>query len=192
MSQPLSSFGSVQANLFVTLDIPDYEILYFSDYHTVYTLNGKTYDGLGQLLNIVNTSNSLRANSKEFSITISGIPSANIPEILNTKIKGSNLQVVRAYFNPVTGVLLDAIDNPSTKFTGIITNYDIEDELREGSSEGTITIILLATSTIDLLNNKIAGRRTNPLDQKEFYPSDESMDRVFLIANSNFNFGAPN
>jgi len=67
----------------------------------------------------------------------------------------------------------------------------IEDDLKEGSSKGTISIILLATSSIDLLNNKITGRRTNPLDQKQFYPNDLSMDRVFLIANSNFNFGAP-
>ena len=191
MPQPLSSFTAVQANLFVTLDIPNYEVLNFSDYHKSYTLNGITYNGLGQLVNIINTTNSLRASAKEFSVTISGIPSANIPEILNTKIKGSSLKVTRVFFDPVTGELLNSTNNPSIKFTGIVTNYDIEDDLKEGSSKGTISIILLATSSIDLLNNKITGRRTNPLDQKQFYPNDLSMDRVFLIANSNFNFGAP-
>jgi hypothetical protein len=38
--------------------------------------------------------------------------------------------------------------------------------------------------------NKIAGRKTNSRDQKTFYPTDLSMDRVTQLANSNYNFGA--
>jgi len=190
MPSPLGSFSSVQANLFITLSIPNYSVLTFSDYHIDYTLNGTTYQGLGQLVNVVNTLNSLRSSSKEFSLTISGIPTVNIPEILSTNIKGSSLKVVRAYFDPTTGLLLDSDQNPSNKFTGIITNYDIEDDLKEGGNLGTISLILLATSSIDVLNNKVVGRRTNPIDEKRFYPNDTSMDRVYTIANTNFNFGA--
>jgi len=40
------------------------------------------------------------------------------------------------------------------------------------------------------LSNKVSGRRTNPIDQKELYPTDPSMDRVVSLASSNFNFGA--
>ena len=47
-------------------------------------------------------------------------------------------------------------------------------------------------SAINQLNNKVAGRRTNPIDQAEFYPGDQSFDRVPALAKSNFNFGAPN
>jgi DNA repair exonuclease SbcCD nuclease subunit len=47
------------------------------------------------------------------------------------------------------------------------------------------------TPVVELLNNKTSGRRTNPGDQKEWYPTDLSMDRVPGLANSNFNFGAP-
>jgi hypothetical protein len=63
--------------------------------------------------------------------------------------------------------------------------------LAEGGDTGTITIVLSATSVIELLNNKVTGRRTNPLDHKQFYPNDQSMDRVPALAKSNFNFGAP-
>jgi hypothetical protein len=59
-----------------------------------------------------------------------------------------------------------------------------------GSLTGTVSLTLTCTNVVELLNNKVAGRRTNPIDQKSFYPTDISFDRVFALANSNFNFGA--
>ena len=47
------------------------------------------------------------------------------------------------------------------------------------------------SSVVELLNNKVSGRQTNPRDQKLYYPTDLSMDRVPALAKSNFNFGAP-
>ena len=109
MALDLSSYDQLQTNLFVRLDIPSYQVLTFSDYHKSLTFGGTTYSGLGQLLSISNTANNLRATTDELSIGISGIPANNITDILNRKIKGSSLKVYRAFFNPITGELLNII-----------------------------------------------------------------------------------
>ena len=191
MALDLSAYRSIQTNLFVRLDIPDYEVLTFSDYHRSLTLNGTNYTGLGQLLSVTNTVNNLRATPEELSIGISGIPQKNITDILNYRVKGSDLKVYRAFFDVNTGELLNIIGNPAGKFQGIVSNFDITDDLEMGADLGTVTLTLTATSVVEMLNNKISGRRTNPIDQQLLYPTDVSMDRVPSLAKSNFNFGAP-
>ena len=187
----LSSYRSVQTNLFVKIDVPGYAVLAFSDYYKALTISGINYQALGQLVSVTNSSSSLRASSEEITVTISGIPAGRVGEILDNKIKGSRVEIYRGFFNPTTGELLNIAGNPAGKFKGVISNYSISDDLGEGDDTGTVAIVLSATSVIDLLNNKVTGRRTNPLDHKEFYPGDQSMDRVTALAKSNFNFGAP-
>jgi hypothetical protein len=187
----LSSYRSIQTNLFVKIDVPGYAVLAFSDYYKAQTFSGTNYQALGQLVSVTNNSSSLRATSEEITVTISGIPAGRVSEILDNKIKGSRIEVYRAFFNTETGELLNIAGNPAGKFKGVISNYSISDDLGEGDDTGTVAIVLSATSVVDLLNNKVTGRRTNPLDHKEFYPGDQSMDRVPALAKSNFNFGAP-
>jgi hypothetical protein len=191
MALDLSTYDSLQTNLFVRLDIPGYQVLTFSDYHKNLTFGGTTYSGLGQLLSLSNTTNNLRATSEELSMSISGIPAGNITDILNNKVKGSSLKVYRAFFNSITGELLNIAGNPAGKFQGVVNNFDISDDLEMGSDTGTITLTLTATSVVDMLTKKVSGRRTNPIDQKALYPNDQSMDRVPSLAKSNFNFGSP-
>jgi hypothetical protein len=166
--------------------IPNYDTLTFSDYHKSYTISGTVYDGLGQLLNISNTEDNLRAAPSDVTISISGIPSTNVTDILNNRIKGSACEIYRAFFNVETGELLSISGNPAGKFQGIVANYDISDDLSMGSDLGTITLTLTVTSVVELLNNKISGRRTNATD----FPAGE-MARVAALAKSNFQFGAP-
>jgi hypothetical protein len=191
MALDLSAYRSIQTNIFITLDIPNYEVLTFSDYHKTFTLSGTSYQGLGQLLSITDTTSNLRAAGNELTFSISGIPEGNVADVITRKIKGSPLTVRRAFFNSTTGELLNIAGNPVGKFKGVISNYTITDDLDEGAPTGTFTITFVATSVIDLLNNKVTGRRTNPIDQKEFYPTDESFDRIPALTKSNFNFGAP-
>jgi hypothetical protein len=191
MTINLSAYRNIQTNLFVKLDIPGYQILTFSDLHKSISFGGTSYTGLGQLLAITNTTSNLRASPEDVSVTISGIPTTNIADILNNKIKGSSIKIYRGFFNPSTGELLNIAGNPAGKFQGVVSNFDITDDLEMGSDTGTISLTLTCTSVVELLNNKITGRRTNPIDQNIFYPNDTAMDRVPSLAKSNFNFGAP-
>ena len=149
----LSSYRAVQTNMFVKLVVPNYATLTFSDYYKALTLSGTAYQALGQLLSISGTTSNLRAAPEELTITISGIPSGRVNEILSNKIKGSSVEVYRAFFNPTTGELLNVTGNPAGKFKGVISNYSITDDLNEGSDTGSVAIILSATNVIDLLNN---------------------------------------
>jgi hypothetical protein len=189
MALDLSSYRSIQTNIFVKLDIPGYQVLTFSDYHKPYTIAGTSYIGLGSLLGVTNTTNNLRAAPGEITISISGIPSTNITSIINNRIKGSSIKVYRGFFNPSTGELLNIAGNPAGKFQGVVSNFDITDELNIGSDIGTVSLTLACTSVVEMLNNKITGRRTNPIDFVG--ASDKSMDRVPGLTESNFNFGAP-
>lgn len=186
MAIDLSSYRSIQTNLFVRLDIPDYAVLTFSDYHKDFAISGTTYQGLGELLSITNTTNNLRAAPDEITIAISGIPAGNVTAILNNKLKGSKLDIYRGFFNPTTGELLSITGNPAGKYKGVVSNYDITDDLQMGSDTGTFTLTITVTSVVALLEDKVNGRRTNPRDF-----TDSSMDRVARLAKTNFNFGAP-
>jgi hypothetical protein len=190
MALDLSSYTSIQTNLFVRLDIPGYQVLKFSDFNIPYTINSESYTSLGSLLSITDTSSELRATSQEVAVTISGIPDANVIDILDNPVKGSSIKIYRVFFNPQTGQALSISGNPAQKFQGIVSNYDISDDLDMGSQTGSVTLTLACTSVVELLNNKVAGRRTNPVDMKQYYPTDVSFDNVLALTNSNFNFGA--
>lgn len=190
MTIDLSAYNAIQTNLFVRLDIPSYQVLKFSDFNIPYTINAESYTALGSLMEITDSSSELRATSQEVTVSISGIPDANITDILNHRVKGSAIKIYRVFFNPTTGQALSITGNPAQKFQGIVSNFDITDDLDMGSQTGTVTVTLTCTSVVELLNNKVAGRRTNPVDMKQYYPTDISFDHVPALANSNFNFGA--
>ena len=185
----LAAYSTIQTALFCRVDVPDYDTLHFSSFNRAVTINGESYTPLGNLMAVSESSSELRINQTQLSITISGIPDTSIAEILNNKIKGSAVEVWRVYFDATTGELLNVVDNPAGRFQGIVNNYSLEEDWSESGSSNTI--LLTCSSSVDLLANKVSGRRTNPNDQRALYPSDASMDRVLALANSNFNFGAP-
>ena len=186
MTVDLSGYRSIQTNLFVRLDIPGYQVLTFSDYHRNFTISGTNYTGLGQLLSVGSTEDNLRAVPSEITITISGIPSNNVSDIINNRVKGSECKIFRGFFSVSTGELTGDAGNPAGKFQGIVSNYDITDDLDIGSDTGTVTLTLTVTSVVEMLSNKINGRRTNAAD----FPNGD-MARVLPLQKSNFNFGAP-
>ena len=188
MSIDLSSYRAIQTALFCRIDIPDYQVLKFSNYNKVITIDGESYTGIGNLLGVTTTANEIRISRNEVTITISGVPSQNISDVLTHKIKGSSVRVYRGIFDPKTGALLSITGNPIIKFDGLINNYSVNEDWAGQDSSNSINFI--CTSIVGLMQNKIAGRRTNPLDQKAYFAGDLSMDRVPNIANSTYNFGA--
>jgi hypothetical protein len=154
-----------------------------------YPINGETYQGLGQLMDVTTNASELRVSGSELSITISGIPNTSITDILNTKIKGASVKVYRAFFASNTVSLITVPGNPIGKFFGFVNNYQLAEEYDIQTREASNTIIMTCSSVVDVLDNKISGRKTNPSSQKSFYPNDRSMDRVPTLVNSVFNFG---
>jgi hypothetical protein len=187
----LSSYTSLQTNLFVRLDIPSYSVLRFSDYHKDYDINSETYDGVGSLLALTSTKKEIMSTNQEVTVAISGIPSANLTAATQANIKGSSVKIYRGIFNKNTGDLLSISGNPELKFSGIINSVTYAEDYDVQNKSSSFSIIFICTSSLSVLKRTKSGRRTNPIDQERLYTGDTSMKRVPEIKNSNFNFGAP-
>jgi hypothetical protein len=179
----------IESALFVKWTIPDFETVYISDYHTDVTIAGNVYTNTGTLMSVGEITSELRASASELAITLSGIPTGSVSNILTYDIKGSAISIYRGFFNPTTHVLLDTapLDNPALKFKGVITNYSIADDVDVVKGIAITTISLSCNSMVEVLSNKVTGRRTNLVD----FPGESSMNRVLALSKSNFQFGAP-
>lgn len=183
----LSQFNSIQSNLFVKISSTS-PILACDRIGTI-ELNGDTYTGVGNLLGITNSTNELRVSNNDVTITLSGIPDSQIQNVLNSKIKGSEVQIIRALFSSDLGIFLSIPGNPLIKFRGFVNNVSFDEEWNNETLSSSNTLILTCNSIISVLENKVSGRRTNPSSQRQFFPADQSMDRVPSLMNSAFDFG---
>ena len=187
----LSTQSSIGSALLISISVPGEPVTTFSTYWKALTVDTVNYVGLGSLMSITDTANELRATPQELSIVISGIPSSNQDLATNDLLRGSPISILRYVFDPVTGEGLAIDDNPTGRFYGIVNNYSMEFETDSQDRSGTLSIVLNCSSTVEQLNNKVAGRKTTPEDMKRYAPGDLSFDRVASLARSNFNFGAP-
>lgn len=177
------SYTSLSSSLFIKWVIPNFETALISDYHSNYTIAGDVYTNIGRLLAVTSPVSELKTSPSEITISLSGIPTNSVSDILSKQIKGSSIQVTRVFFDAVTNAEINAL----LKFKGIVTNYDISDDVDVAAQIATTTITLTCASIVEVLSKKISGRRTNPMD----FADESSMSRVQALANSNFNFGAP-
>ena len=76
-----------------------------------------------------------------------------------------------------------------TRYTGIITNFNVEEVNDPFSGDRTHTVVISCASLNQLLENKVMGQRTNGSDRKRFYPGDISFDRVKDLQGISFDFG---
>ena len=164
------------------------------------TWAGNTYSSLGHFLGMNELQDDLRSTNNSIQISLSGIPkdpgegglpgyNSFVDLILQTDIKGSRVQVYRAFFNPVTYEFLNA--QTSLRFSGYINNYTLTDSIDAEAHSDTNTLVIQCSSINAILEKTITGRRTNSADQKNLYPSDTSMDRVVAISKTSFDFGKP-
>jgi len=184
----LSSYATIESALFLKWEVPNETPAYLSDYHTDVTIDGNIYTNIGTFLGATAPQSELKASRSQLTISLSGIPTGSVQDILTQEIKGSSVQLFRGFFNASTHALLDLSpsDNPVSQFKGVVTNYAVSDNYDNVAGTATTTISLTCNSIVEVLQKKVSGRRTN---QNDF--DDNSMDRVQALANSPFNFGAP-
>ena len=201
MTINLSSYTSIGSGLFVRIECNKYrttssgsfstEVFKFSDQVLTWNIDGENYLGLGQLLSISETVSEIKGSSNEVQISVSGIPNANITEIINSRIKGSSVEIYRVIFDSASHQVLSISGNPAGRFFGQVNNYSISEEYDIDQRTATNTITFICSGVLDILANTTKGRRTNPQDQKFYHPSDLSMDRVPTLVGTYFDFGAP-
>ena len=157
----------------------------FSSAYKYETIDGTQYSPLGGLLAVGIQQRDIRVTSADTSISLSGIPSDgsdNMAIVLGTKIRGSTIEVIRGFYNNNY-----VLTSTAQRFTGIVTSYNITEERHDLVDNFTIT--LNASSYRLVLQNRVAGRKTNGESWKVFYPTDTSMDNVYSLADQYFDFG---
>jgi hypothetical protein len=188
----------LETGLFVRIDVENYrqyvggpattEVLTFSNYHREIVIGGENYLPFGNLVNITSLDAQVKASAAPVTISISGIPSSSVKEVVASDIKGSEVRVYRAMIDPADGSLITA--SPVGRFTGFVNNYSINDEWDDESQTAYNSVDLYCTSTIEFLENVVRSRKTNP-DSYRDYADDPSFDNIPSLENSTFNFGAP-
>ena len=164
-------------------DASDTTVYTFSSAYKYETIDGTSYSPLGGLLAVGAQNRDLRVTSGDTIISLSGIGADNIFLVLGTKIRGSEVQVFRGFYDD-NGILEIPVYN---RFRGIITSYGITED-REGQDDN-FSVAIAASSYVNVLSNRIAGRKTNKQSWQVFYPNDTSMNQVYSIAGVNFDFG---
>lgn len=167
-------------------NIANTTVLTFSSAYSNQTIDGSVYYALGGLLSVGAQTRNLRVTSGDTVIALSGISGNNIQVVLDSegKIRGSLVEVKRGFFN-TDGTLNTA--NVYTRFTGIITNYNITEDREEKTDNFTVTVTASSYKTV--LENRIAGRKTNKESWRYFNSTDSSMDNVYAISGVSFDFG---
>ena len=173
-------------------DVPHTEYIVFNDSDRRFAIfdeagNEHVANGYGQFLSVSSSRNELTPSSSQVSLSISGIPNSSLWQILNNPMKGSQINIWRAFYHQGTEdqIVPGQLDG---RFYGTISHYSIQDTTTETSATSVITLICdnLAQRTF----GEIRGRQTNSQIQKILFPNDTSFDRVSSLVGSAYNFGA--
>lgn len=184
-SIPELAENNIKHCLLIDLEI-DNTTYYISNAYKALTYNSNDYTECGAFLQVTAFTEDIKTTNGDITISLSGIPSNidYIQTILGANIKGGICTVYRAFFDDSY-----AVTNVYQRFKGVITNYNIseDDNLLEGRLTNTVGVSVASINT--LLENRIAGQRTNPTDREQFFPGDGTFDRVPELHNVQFDFG---
>ena len=141
------------------------------------------YPAVGALLSVSGIDADIKAKQNDVTIVLSTIQNEYMNEIINNPIKGSAVEIRRVFFDIATGQFLNIPGNPSMEFSGVVSNFNFSEDWNEnGAQSVTTTATLTCSSFLSVLQNKVAGRRTNQADEDFWFPGDNAMNRVAVIA----------
>ena len=163
-------------------DPTDISIYTFSSSYKEETIGGQVYSPMGGLLAVGIQQRDIRVTSADTSLSLSGINGDNIYVVLANKIRGSRLDITRGFYNNQF-----VLTSTAHRFTGIVTSYNISEERHDLVDNYTVS--LNASSFRYVLENRIAGRKTNKESWQSFYPNDGSLNNLYSISDQNFDFG---
>ena len=175
--------NSIKHCLLIDLDI-DGTTYYISNAYKELTYDGNTYTLLGSFLQVGEFTEDLKTTNGDVQIMLTGVDNDNINYVLSNRIKGGTAKVRRAFLDDDY-----SISAAYERFNGVITNWAIEEDedLINGRLTNRVAVSCASINTI--LENRIAGQRTNSVDRNKFYPNDQTFARVQKLHNVNFDFG---
>lgn len=177
---------------------------YISNCYNPITYSGREYKALGGFLEIGGIQQDLMTTNNEITISLSAIPPEYIENILGQQIKGGPIKLYRVFFDPDTKQVrtIDGVRQIFQRFVGIVTNWGVAEQINDSDSavEITYTITINCSSTVGVLENRVAGRRTNNSSYQTYWAEryitsaivdDLSMARIEQLRSASFDFGKP-
>lgn len=158
----------------------------FSNSYKNEVIDGVTYLALGGLLGVGSQPKDLRVTSAGTSLSLVGVSGNNIAMVLATNVKGSEVQILRGFYNDQM-----VLGNVYPRFTGIVTSYAITEEVVTGLEDvvDNFVVTITASSYREILENRTAGRTTTQSSWQFFNATDSSMNNVASLAQQQFDFG---
>ena len=153
------------------------------------TVSGITFSNLGSLLTIGDVQRDVKATSFDMSISLTGIDPNNVALILSSDIKGSIVEIWRGFLDSDNQIITTPTLQFFKRWTGIVNNVSISEDWNEQARSRIATCVITCSSMRRILENRIAGIKTNKTVWQFFYPGDTSMNRVDAISNTYFDFG---
>lgn len=190
----LSAYDNIQQAVFIRMAVPTYGILRLSSHNVAFSIVeednvARNYSAFALLLSVSEFNNELQPSNSDVTISLGGNNPDFVKAMMDHSLKGGAVTIRRVFFNSNTGVALNIAGNPSIRFTGVIANYSFNDDFNQFSNTTTTTVSVTCSSIVKILEQKIAGQRTNDSERKVFYANDTGFSRVAAIVNSNFDFG---
>lgn len=185
----LSSPSIIQAE-FIRL-ITSTATYYFCNAAAAITVDGMTFTNLGSLLSISAIDRSIKANSADLSISLTGVDGTNVAVVLAANIKGSNIDVWRGFLDSNNQIITSPSQQFFKRYSGIVSNCSITEDFNDQLRTRIATVGITCASFRTILENRIQGIKTTPKAWNYIYPADTSMNRVPAIAATYFDFGKP-
>lgn len=186
---------------------------------TVPSISDTPFTALGQLVKVNSVQRDIKSTPNETSVTLVGIDTTMLGLVLDSKIKGSQIDLWHAFFdangdlitssnqhwinnvgntigwinnigNPIGWTSSVATTGVYKYFSGYVNSFTISEQWME-EIRGYVGAITISASNFQLvLQNRTAGRYTNDNAWQSVNPGDTSMDRVAFITNINYAFGS--
>lgn len=155
------------------------------------TVSGITFANLGMLLSLGDIPQDIKSTSDDITISLTGIDPTNIGLILSSNIKGSTVEIWRGFLDSDNQIITSPTTQFFKRYTGIINSVGISEDFNQEARTRVATCTIACTSMRKVLENRVAGLKTNQKSWQFYYPGDTSMNRVAAISNQYFDFGAP-
>lgn len=157
---------------------------------TISAVDAQPFSALGQLIRVGDAQRDIKSTANETSFTLVGIDTSMLGLVLGTKIKGSQIEAWKGFFDTSGNLLTSGGSGGLYQyFNGYITSFSISEQWME-EVRSFVGVITVSASSIQLiLQNRVAGRYTNDSAWQFFNNGDTSMNRVSFISTISYYFG---
>lgn len=184
---------------------------------TVPSISATPFIALGQLVKVGSVQRDIKSTANETTVTLVGVDTAMLGLVLNSKIKGSSIDLWHGFFDSnnqlITEVPIVWTNNVSSQigwtnsafapigwtssagtgvykyFSGYVNSFSISEQWMEEIRSYVGVVTISASSFQLILQNRTAGRYTNDNSWQSVTSGDTSMNRVNYISTINYAFG---